>query len=112
MKPSVNDYFSITAMHYKNAGEEGLLHFNFLLNCVIEDVNLATVEKLNVVYALLLYKGHKKPKTSDRSYRTISTCPLISKSLDMYLHELYIANWNNIKALEVSMSLLLFLSQK
>ena len=68
LKPHVNDFFSITATHYINAGNEGLLHFNFLLNCVIEDVNLSTVDELNVVYALLLHKGHGKVKTSDRSY--------------------------------------------
>ena len=98
MKPHVNDFFSITATLYINAGNEGLLHFHFLLNCVIEDVNLSTVDELNVVYALLLHKGHGKVKTSDRSYRTISTCPFISKALDLYLHELYISDWNRLQA--------------
>ena len=39
MKPHVCDFFSITAQHYINAGKEGLLHFNFLLNYIIDDVN-------------------------------------------------------------------------
>ena len=98
MRPNVKDFFSMTATHYINAGTEGLNHFNFLLNCIINNVNLATVEELNVIYALLLHKGHAKQKTSDRSYRTISTCPFLSKALDMYLHELYISNWNNKQA--------------
>ena len=98
MRPHVNDYFSITALHYINAGSQGLLHFNFLLNCIIKDVNLASVEELNIAYALLLHKGHQKSRTSDRSYRTISTCPFISKGLDMYIHQLYIDDWNALQA--------------
>ena len=98
MRPNVKDFFSITAAHYINAGIEGINHFNFLLNCIIKDVNLATVDELNVIYALFLHKGHSKPKTSDRSYRTISTCPFLSKALDMYIHELYISDWNEKQA--------------
>ena len=98
LKPHVNDFFSITASHFINAGMEGLRHFHFLLSLVIKDVNIASVDELNVVYALLLHKGHKKTKTSDRSYRTISTCPFLSKALDLYLHELYIKDWNNLQA--------------
>ena len=98
LKPGVNDFFSITASHYINAGYEGLSHFNFLVNCIIKDVNLATVDELNVVYALLLHKGHRKPRTCDRSYRSISTCPFLSKALDLYLHELYTSRWNSIQA--------------
>ena len=98
MKPKVSDFFSITAKHYINAGEEGLLHFNFLLNCIITNINTATVDELNTVYALLLYKGHLKDKTCDSSYRTISTCPFISKALDMYLHDLFVAGWDKMQA--------------
>ena len=98
MRPHVNDFFSITATHFINAGTEGLLHFHFLLNIIIKDVNLATVDELNIVYAILLHKGHKKSKTSERSYRTISTCPFLSKALDLYLHELYITDWNKLQA--------------
>jgi hypothetical protein len=82
MKESVSDHQSITPLHYKNAGLEGLLHLNFLMNKVIQEVNTASsAEELNTVLALLLHKGHGKPKTSDRSYRTISTCPVLSKAL-------------------------------
>ena len=38
-----------------------------LINCVLSDVNNATVDELNVVLGLILYKGHKKDKNSDRS---------------------------------------------
>ena len=98
MKPHVADFCSITPLHYINAGSDGFLHFNFLLNTVINDVNLTSAEELNVVYALLLHKGHGKLKTVDRSYRTISTCPFLAKALDLYLHELYIADWDTLQA--------------
>ena len=98
LKPHVNDFYSITASHFINAGMEGLRHFHLLISLVIKDVNLASVDELNQVYALLLHKGHRKSKTSDRSYRTISTCPFISKALDLYLHELYIKDWNTLQA--------------
>ena len=75
MKANVSDLFSITPAHYLNAGEAGIEHFNFLLNCIIEDVNNATIEELNACYALLLHKGHGKPRTIDKAYRTISSCP-------------------------------------
>ena len=59
------------------------------MNCVISDVNNATIEELNTALGLILYKGHKKDKNSDRSYRTISTCPFIAKAIDLYLRDLY-----------------------
>ena len=74
MKPYVSDFYSITPLHYINAGSEGLLHFNLLLKRVI---NLASVEELNVVYALLLHKGHGKSKTSYRSNRSIFHLPIL-----------------------------------
>ena len=94
MKPHVADFSSITPLHYINAGSDGSLHFNFFLN----DVNFTSAEELNVVYALLLHKGHGKLKTFDRSYRTISTCPFLANALDLYLNDLYIADWDSIQA--------------
>ena len=94
MKPTVMDFFSVTPLHYINAGTAGLVHFNLMLNIFIQDVNHSTSEELNTIYALLLYKGHRKPKTSDRSYRTISTCPVLAKGFDMYIRDLYIDKWN------------------
>ena len=49
---------------------------------------------MNTVYANILYKGHGKDKTVDSSYRTISTCPLIAKSLDTYIGELSLPDWH------------------
>ena len=99
LKPSVTDFFSITSQHYINAGSAGLAHFNLLLNVFICDVNNCTIEELNTVLALLLYKGHGKEKTLDTSYRTISTCPLLAKSLDIYIRDLCIRDWNNKQAI-------------
>ena len=98
IKPGVNDFFSITARHFINAGIAGLVHFNLLHNAFVTDVNNCTVEELNSVYALLLYKGHNKDRTLDTSYRTISTCPLLAKGLDLYVRDLFIDKWNGLQA--------------
>ena len=98
MKPSVRDFWSITPLHYRNAGDEGLVHFNFLLNLVIQEINSSSVKELNTVHALLLHKGHGKSVTSDRSYRTISSCPVLAKALDIHIHDLFIDNWNEAQA--------------
>ena len=98
IKSSVMDLFSITSSHYINAGTAGLIHFNVLLNAFIADINNTTIEELNTVYALFLHKGHKKDKTLDSSYRTISTCPLVAKGLDMYVRDLSLDKWNSIQA--------------
>ena len=98
MRKNVSDFYSITALHYINAGVEGLEHFNCLLNAIIADVNNATIEELNIALGIILFKGHGKVKTSDRSYRTISTCPFLSKCLDLYLRDLYLDLWNDQQA--------------
>ena len=98
LKPDVNDLYSVTARHYINAGIEGVRHFSFLMNSIIKDINLFTLPELNSVWAMVLYKGHGKPKDSDRSYRTISTCPLLAKSLDIYIGSLYESGWAAVQA--------------
>ena len=35
LKKNVVDFFSVTALHYLHAGQEGLIHFNRLLNALI-----------------------------------------------------------------------------
>ena len=94
LKKNVNDFFSVTALHYINAGEEGLTHFLALLNAVIDEVKNASIGELNTALGLILYKGHKKDKLSERSYRTISTCPFLSKALDLYIRDLYQEGWD------------------
>ena len=53
---------------------------------------------LNTVYANILYKGHGKDKTIDNSYRTISTCSLVAKTLDLYIRDLCSLNWDEVQA--------------
>ena len=98
MKSTVNDIYSITTLHFINAGVEGVEHFHFLLNCIIDDVNNASIEELNSVYALLLHKGHNKPRNVSNAYRTISTCPMLAKALDSYIRHLHLSKWNKEQA--------------
>ena len=98
MKPKVKDIWSVTPLHYYNAGEDGLVHFNFILNQIIRDINSSSTKQLNTVHAQLLHKGHGKSVTSDRSYRSISTCPVVSKALDIHIRDIFIENWNSVQA--------------
>ena len=100
MKHTVNDLFSITPTHYINAGESGIEHFNHLLNCIIEDMNNTTNEEVNSCYALLIHKGHDKPRNIDQTYRTISTstCPVLSRALDLYIRYFHKDKWNAYQA--------------
>ena len=98
IKKSVKDYYSITSEHYINAGKEGLQHYNLLLNAIIADLNNASLEEVNTAHGLILYKGHHKDRSSDRSYRSICTCPFLAKSVDLYLRELYIDLWQGHQA--------------
>ena len=93
LKANVNDFYSITASHFINAGFEGLKHFHFLLNIIIQEVNSSSLEELNTIWACILWKGHGKDRESDRSYRTISTCPLLAKALDSHIGSLYSSSW-------------------
>ena len=98
LRSEVNDYYSITPSHFINAGKYGFEHFFFLLLSLMKNIKLASLEELNTVWACILYKGHGKSKNSDRSYRTISTCPLISKALDTYIGQLYSDQWQKVQA--------------
>ena len=98
LKKKATDFYSITSLHYLHAGEEGHLHYNFLLNALISDVNNSKIEELNIAHGNILYKGHRKKKTLDRSYRTISSCPFLAKSIDFYLRDLYSDCWDSKQA--------------
>ena len=98
MKPNVNDYFGITPNHYNYAGPAGWKHFHLLLSILIDNVNSTDITEINIIYACILFKGHGKDKQSARSYRTISTCPVIAKALDLYIRDLHLSDWNKIQA--------------
>ena len=94
MKPSVVDIYSITPYHYLYAGPSGLKFFNVLLNHLLEDVSSVEIREVNLAYACLLFKGHGKDRTAAKSYRTISTCPVVAKALDIYIRDLYLKQWD------------------
>ena len=93
IRGEVNDFYSITANHFINAGAPGLQLHHFILSTIIMNVNLSVVDELNTAWACIIYKGHKKDKESDRSYRNICVCPLMAKSADLYIGRLYSAGW-------------------
>ena len=84
----LSDFFSITASHYLNGGHAGILHFQFLVNKVLENIEIASIKELNTAHAIVLHKGHDKDKNLSSSYRTISSCPFIAKAADIYLGHL------------------------
>ena len=53
---------------------------------------------MNDAHASILYKGHSKDKTKASSYRTISTCPFLSKALDYYVREMSLPEWSEAQA--------------
>ena len=98
VRSEVNDLFSITASHFINAGAAGLRHFHLLMSTLISNLNNSSLHELNDIWAMILYKGHSKDKESDRSYRTISTCPLLAKCLDLYIGQRYYDSWRQAQA--------------
>ena len=88
----------MTASHFIHAGSAGLRHFHRLLSTIIANFNNSTLRELNDIWAIVLYKGHGKDKESDRSYRTISSCPLLAKCLDIYVGRRYYPMWRNVQA--------------
>ena len=98
IRPGVSDFFSITAAHYINGGVLTIKHFQFLINTIIDAIELAATDELNKIHAIILHKGHKKDKTLASSYRTISSCPFLAKALDIYLGDLSKDDWSLCQA--------------
>ena len=98
MKPDICDFHGLTLNHFIFAGPAGWKHFHLLLNSLIKNINFTAVKEINVVHAIVLFKGHKKDRNLDRSYRTISTCTVVAKALDLYARDLHKASWNLGKA--------------
>ena len=98
MKPGVSDFHGLTINHFIFAGPPGWRHFNLLLNSLISNINITSIKEINVVHAIVLFKEHKKNRNLDRSYRTISTCIVVAKALDLYLRDLHKESWNLDKA--------------
>ena len=98
IRPAVTDYSSISGYHYRYSGEAGLKHLQELLNAIIDDINNLSIDPLNKTWACILHKGHGKDRTLADSYRTISTCPLVSKVLDAYVADIYSPIWQQHQA--------------
>ena len=98
IRPSVSDFFSITAGHYLNGGSTGIKHFQFLVNTILANIEVSAIQELNKVHAVILHKGHRKDKNLASSYRTISSCPFIAKAVDIYLGELSREDWSSCQA--------------
>ena len=94
LKPSVSDVDGLSVNHYKYAGPAGWQHFNLLLNSLICDVNNTDIEEINTAYAVILFKGHRKDRSSDKSYRLISSYPVVAKALDLHIRDAEIESWN------------------
>ena len=98
LRPHVCDHYNITALHYIHGGPSALLHFQFLLNSAIENIEATSCDEFNIAHACVLYKGHSKDKNLSSSYRTLSSCPFTAKCLDFYVRELSISEWSEAKA--------------
>ena len=98
LKKNVRDFYSVTALHYINAGAEGIMHFQTLVYAIIHDVKNASIDELNIAHGIITFKGHRKDKTSERSYRCISSCPFLSKAADLYILDLHQDKWDNCQA--------------
>jgi hypothetical protein len=98
LRPSVRDFYSITPLHYINAGPAGISHFCHLINLLINNVNLSTLPQLNSAWAIMLHKGHGKAKNQVRSWRSIATCPLLAKALDKWVISHLKPSWSSVAA--------------
>ena len=98
LKPDVSDLYSISPKHYLSAGPEGILHFNSLLNAFTTNIALTSLPVLNCARSVVIHKGHGWPKTSHRSYRCISSCPMLSKGLDEWVGSLRRSKWDSARA--------------
>ena len=98
IRPGVSDFFSVTAAHYLNGGQTTIKHFRFLVNVIILEIELASINEMNTAHAIVLHKGHGKDKTLSSSYRTISSCPFIAKAVDIYLGDLSKDDWSAAQA--------------
>ena len=97
-RPSVCDHWNISASHYINGGPLALKYYQMLLNAALDNIENTAVDEVNTAHACVLYKGHKKDKTLASSYRNISTCPFIAKSLDTYIRSLSSEDWDKARS--------------
>ena len=73
-------------------------HYHLMLNALLLNVNNTVIDEVNNAYACILYKGHSKDRSSANSYRTITTCPVVAKGLDLYVRDRYLELWDQDQA--------------
>ena len=94
LKPNVPDIESITLNHCIYAGLAGIKHYHLMINALLQDVGNTAIQEVNRAYACILFKGHGKNRFAANSYRTITTCPVVAKGLDMFIRDQYLEIWN------------------
>ena len=62
---------------------------------MIGNIDNTTISEPNTALGIILYKGHSKDRTADKSYRTISTCPVLTMAFDLHLRDLFQEHWNS-----------------
>ena len=98
LNPHVLDIHSMSPTHYLAAGSAGVSHFQALLNLLVKNVNLSTIEEFNAVWAVMLHKGGSKPRHLAQSWHCISTCPLVAKAMDLHVYGLHKQQWDEVAA--------------
>ena len=62
LTPHVLDIHSMSPTHYLASGTMGVSHCQALLNTLVKNVNLSTLEELNLAWVVMLHKGGSKPR--------------------------------------------------
>ena len=62
IRPGVSDFYGISAKHFLYAGEIGLHHFHSLMSNLIDSIASIEILEVNIVHAIVLFKGHSKEK--------------------------------------------------
>ena len=62
LKPTVRDIYGNSPHHYIQAGDDGVTHYTFLLNLIIKDISLASLEELNSTWSYICFKGGAKQR--------------------------------------------------
>ena len=90
LKPNIPDFYSLTPDHFIHADPADIAHFSMLLNTLLLDIQNVSLTEINTAYACVLFKGHERDKSLAKSYRTISSCPVIVKALDLHIRDLHL----------------------
>ena len=98
IRPGVSNFYSITAAHFLNGGTVTIKLFQFLVNTVLKNIEIASVEEMNKAHAIILHKCHRKSRTLTSSYRTISSCPFLAKATEIHLGDLTKEDWASAQA--------------